>query len=284
MRSPFRSKFRITQGFGENPDYYKRFGLLAHEGIDIVPTGKVWDVLCLENGIVVKDEDNSRSGAYGIYVTIWHPSLKKATQYCHLKSNLVSLGERVEKRQKIGVMGSTGNVTGAHVHLNLFQTSKEGYRLNRNNGYLGGIDPLPFLESEDNIVVKNDDCEKRLKDEIRKKNETWQWGKEQETEKNNRIEQVSRLKEQLLKESETNSGLQTRLINIVREQTAMEKTYKGRIAELQSSINEKSEKIGHSNTLISEQAVQLKLLQDKTISGIKGLELIKIGLLKLIRR
>jgi hypothetical protein len=145
MRSLFRSKHKITQDFGVNPDYYKRFGLKAHEGLDLIPTGTVWDVLCLADGVVVKDEDNALSGAYGRNVTVWHPKLNKATQYCHLQENYVSLGTVVSEGDKLGLMGKTGNTSGAHVHLNLFETDASGIRQNRDNGFLGGVDPIPFL-------------------------------------------------------------------------------------------------------------------------------------------
>lgn len=162
MRKLFRSQFKVTQGFGVNPEYYKQFGLKAHEGIDLIPTGTVWDVFALEDGIVVKDEDNARSGAYGKYVTIWSPTIKKATQYCHLASNSVSNGQQIKKGDVIGVMGATGNTTGAHVHLNLFQTDDNGVRLNKDNGYLGGVDPLPFL----NEVTEASD-QQEIIDELR---------------------------------------------------------------------------------------------------------------------
>lgn len=163
MRAVFKSPYGVTQGFGENPDYYFRFGLTAHEGIDLIPTGTDWGVLCVEDGIVVKDEDNERSGAYGIYCTIWHPAVKKATQYCHLEENYVSIGDSVKKGQVIGLMGSTGNSTGPHLHLNLFEVDENGVRLNRDNGYLGGIDPKPFLE-EDNEQVLIDELRKARDD------------------------------------------------------------------------------------------------------------------------
>lgn len=146
MRTPFKSDYRVTQAFGVNAAYYSQFGLKAHEGIDLVPVdGRMTAVLALADGLVVRDEDNPRSGSYGIYVTIWHPTLKRATQYCHLAGNTVSLGDRVTAGQQIGTMGSTGNSTGPHLHLNLFETDDNGVRLNSNNGYLGGIDPQPFL-------------------------------------------------------------------------------------------------------------------------------------------
>lgn len=156
MRSLFRSKHKVTQAFGVNVEYYKQFGLKAHEGIDLIPTGTVWDVLCLADGVVVKDEDNALSGAYGVNVTVWHPKLRKATQYCHFKENYVVNGQVVSMGEKLGLMGKTGNTTGAHVHLNLFETDENGIRLNKNNGYLGGIDPLPFIEEEVPVEVAPD--------------------------------------------------------------------------------------------------------------------------------
>ena len=154
MRQLFNSKFKVTQTFAnklivDNKEYYPQFGLNGHEGLDLIPTGTVWDVLCLEDGVVVKDIDDITLGKnYGKNVTVWHPTIRKATQYCHLASNDVSMGQRLTKGEKIGIMGATGNTTGAHVHLNLFDVDNSGVRLNRDNGYFGGIDPLPFLQED----------------------------------------------------------------------------------------------------------------------------------------
>lgn len=149
MRKVFNSQYKITQEFGVNKDYYKQFGLLGHEGIDIIPTGSIWDVYALEDGVVVLDDDtigSVSSDPYGKIVTLWHPNIRKATMYCHLSENYVSYGQTVKRGDKIGKMGSTGNSTGAHLHLNLFETDDQGIRLNRKNGFLGGINPKPFLE------------------------------------------------------------------------------------------------------------------------------------------
>lgn len=151
MRQVFRSKYTITQAFGVNASYYSQFGLKGHEGIDLIPTGTVWDVMALEDGVIVLDDDivgSISSDPYGKIVTIWHTKINKATMYCHLKENYVSQGQIVTKGEKIGLMGTTGNSTGPHLHLNLFETDANGVRLNRNNGYLGGIDPQPFLEED----------------------------------------------------------------------------------------------------------------------------------------
>lgn len=167
MKSPFKSKYRLTQVFAnklivDKKDYYAQFGLAGHEGIDLVPTGSQLDVLSLADGVVVKDEDNAKSGAYGINVTVWSPTLNIAFQYCHLSSNTVKLGDLVKEGQSLGLMGNTGNTNGAHLHLNKFNTDSNGVRQNRDNGYLGGVDPLPFLEQETpeptNVYTDLDKC------------------------------------------------------------------------------------------------------------------------------
>ena len=176
MRSLFQSKLKVTQAFGVNAQYYSKFGLKAHEGLDCIPTGSVWNVLCLEDGVVVKDMDDAIQGkAYGKYVTVWHPTINKATQYCHLASNIVSNGTVVKRGDVLGVMGAIGNVTGAHVPLNLFNVDDNGIRLNTNNGYLGGINPQPFLD-EDIVETPLNDIEKlkaQLAQEIQNKEETY---------------------------------------------------------------------------------------------------------------
>jgi len=44
-------------------------------------------------------------------------------------------------------MGSTGNSTGAHLHLGLRLADANGNAVNTDNGYKGFVDPLEALES-----------------------------------------------------------------------------------------------------------------------------------------
>lgn len=241
MRQIFRSKFKVTQEFGVNPEYYKKFGLTAHEGIDIIPTGSDWTVYALEDGVVVKDEDNAKSGAYGKYVTIWHPSIKKATQYCHLASNIVDNGIQVKKGQAIGVMGSTGNTSGAHVHLNLFNVDDNGVRLNRDNGYLGGINPLPFLEEVE--VVDN----QKLIDELRNdRDRNWQLY-QTEIEKNKQLSgEVVRLNGEITELKNANTTLLNKIeyLTKAQEQDAVsDRDLEVKNTELEHKITELNQEI-----------------------------------------
>ncbi len=144
----FKSGLRVTQIFGINGDYYGQFGLIGHEGLDATPidsTDKVIHSLPYK-GQVVKDIDMAdKGGAYGITNTVWYPSIGEAWQFCHMTENFIAIGQELVESAEIGIMGATGNTNGAHVHINRFKVDANGIRLNKDNGYLGGVDPLAFL-------------------------------------------------------------------------------------------------------------------------------------------
>lgn len=175
MQKPFIGDFPITQKFGERPDYYKQFDLAGHEGIDFgCPVGT--PILAAEKGIVVRRSVSTKD--YGEFVVIWHKELNLATWYCHLSEQLVNVGDTVEKGQRIGISGSTGNTSGPHLHFNVCKTDANGYRIGTNNGYQGFIDPAPYLDmtpQEPNDALKAclnlhgqlvDQIEKELKPQI----------------------------------------------------------------------------------------------------------------------
>ena len=62
--------------------------------------------------------------SYGYYVMIYHGTADDgnsyATLYAHMNSQpLVSVGQTVSKGQLIGHVGTTGNSTGNHLHLEM---------------------------------------------------------------------------------------------------------------------------------------------------------------------
>jgi len=150
MIKVFSTAFRVTQTFGGNFEYYKQFGLIGHEGLDLVPTGVDRSVYSLPfKGKVVKDIDMAdKGGAYGVHCTVWYPEIKEAWMYCHLASNTVYVDQELDPGYYLGQMGGTGNTQGDHLHLNRFRVDVNGIRLDKNNGYLGGVDPLPFLQQD----------------------------------------------------------------------------------------------------------------------------------------
>ncbi|MBC2906850.1 M23 family metallopeptidase [Streptomyces cupreus] len=75
-------------------------------------------------------------GAYGNQIVIkMHDGTY--TQYGHLSSIGVSVGQSVTPGQQIGLSGATGNVTGAHLHFEARTTAEYG----------SDIDPVAYLRS-----------------------------------------------------------------------------------------------------------------------------------------
>lgn len=95
----------------------KTQGLHGYNGVDIAaPVGT--QLLASAAGRVIISKSGAWNGGYGNYVVIEHPN-KTQTLYAHLSKNLVAVGQSVEQGEVIGLMGSTGNSTGSHVHFEI---------------------------------------------------------------------------------------------------------------------------------------------------------------------
>lgn len=105
------SRGEVTTYFGERGPTSPR----GHAGLDIAaPVGT--PIYAAEAGNVVNAHDSG--DGYGILVVINHGSGRE-TWYAHLSRAHVSVGDRVERRELIGRMGSTGFSTGSHLHFEL---------------------------------------------------------------------------------------------------------------------------------------------------------------------
>ncbi|MGV9251062.1 M23 family metallopeptidase [Streptomyces sp. NPDC003697] len=113
---------------------YKTGGTLwssgSHTGIDFHAASGT-TVHAAGAGTVV---ETGWGGAYGNQVVI-RMADGMYTQYGHLSSIGVSVGQRVTPGQQIGVSGATGNVTGPHLHFEA-RTSPE---------YGSDVDPVAYL-------------------------------------------------------------------------------------------------------------------------------------------
>ncbi|MFK3961166.1 peptidoglycan DD-metalloendopeptidase family protein [Guptibacillus hwajinpoensis] len=87
-----------------------------HKGIDIAGVSDK-TIRTVDNGKVTAA--GTRSG-YGNQVTVNHNNGLKTT-YSHLASISVSVGDTVQKGDKIGVMGTTGDSTGIHLHFEVYK-------------------------------------------------------------------------------------------------------------------------------------------------------------------
>jgi hypothetical protein len=131
----------ITQTFGANPQIYRRYGMPGHEGVDIRALTNT-DVYACADGEVYEVHLNPNDHAYGIHIRVAHRDGYK-TIYAHLARALVRVGDPVKAGQTIGKADSTGNSSGAHLHLTLKQ---DGATARKETTYPKDvIDPTPFL-------------------------------------------------------------------------------------------------------------------------------------------
>ncbi|MFJ7200469.1 MULTISPECIES: peptidoglycan DD-metalloendopeptidase family protein [unclassified Streptomyces] len=104
----------------------------SHTGIDF-PVATGTSVKAITSGTVVAA---GWGGAYGNQVVIKHAD-GHYSQYGHLSSLSVSVGQGVSAGQQVGLSGATGNATGPHLH----------FEVRTGPAYGSDIDPIAFLAS-----------------------------------------------------------------------------------------------------------------------------------------
>lgn len=129
MTSPFG--YRVHPIYGDSR---------LHSGMDLgAPEGM--PVLSAHSGYVRYADWGD---GYGKMVIVEYADGKYQTLYAHLSEILVSDGEAVRPRQVIGKVGSTGGVTGPHLHFELLR--KEG-------GDFVAIDPSSQVKAVEAFVA-----------------------------------------------------------------------------------------------------------------------------------
>ena len=106
----------------------------THNGIDIGASYGT-NVLAADSGTVITSQYSS---SYGNYIVLYH-SNGTTTLYAHMSQRLVSVGQTVSQGDVIGLVGSTGNSTGPHLH---FEVSVGGSRTN----------PLNYFSSDSYVI------------------------------------------------------------------------------------------------------------------------------------
>jgi len=136
---------RITQGYGPTSitgfynDAYK-----FHNGIDLAAYYGA-PIRAALDGVVTASGDNGKY-AYGQWLAIRH-SNGLTTLYAHLSAKAASVGQAVSQGQIIGYEGSTGFVTGPHLHFTVYSTNT--FRVGKRwFGLLplgGSVNPFDYL-------------------------------------------------------------------------------------------------------------------------------------------
>lgn len=99
---------------------YYGYQVRPHRGTDFAaPVGT--PILATADGVVTKSEYR---GGNGNYVKIRHNGTYE-TQYLHMKSRKVKVGEHVSQGDVIGWIGMTGNTSGPHVCYRFWKHGKE---------------------------------------------------------------------------------------------------------------------------------------------------------------
>lgn len=108
----------MSSYFGMRPDPFTG-RVSRHEGVDFAGK-KGSDVVAVASGVVVF---SGRRHGYGNLVEINHGN-GYVTRYGHNQNNLVEVGDKVKKNQRIALMGSSGRSTGPHVHFEVLYKGK----------------------------------------------------------------------------------------------------------------------------------------------------------------
>ena len=101
---------RISSRFGDSSSIRSS----THTGLDIA-CSEGTDIKAVADGTVVFAEYN---GSYGNLIKIDHGN-DVATWYAHCSKIYVKVGDEVSSGDVIGAVGSTGNSTGPHLHLEI---------------------------------------------------------------------------------------------------------------------------------------------------------------------
>ena len=114
--------YTVSQSWNNNSKSMAKKGRPYHSGIDMVSSNTA--IFAATNGTVVYKGYSSGNGNHVILSHKINNQTVK-TLYSHLSSyaDCPAEGKSVMKGQKIGVMGSTGNSTGPHLHFAVFTGS-----------------------------------------------------------------------------------------------------------------------------------------------------------------
>lgn len=116
----------------------------THDGIDISGQGGT-PILAAYDGVI---KTRAYSSGYGYYVDIEHVG-GYVTRYAHMVSQgSAAPGTRVTRGQQIGIVGSTGNSTGAHLHFEVWRNGSVYSAINQGFVCLSTVargNPIPLV-------------------------------------------------------------------------------------------------------------------------------------------
>ena len=132
---PLKSYSRISSEYGWRKNPVSGVNKL-HAGIDLAAGGGT-PIYAAASGYV--QVAGWSSGGYGNYVIIYHGKMSDGNQYStlygHMRAVATSAGKYVQQGEIIGYVGSTGNSTGNHLHLEVWKGGSKANAVNP-RGYI----------------------------------------------------------------------------------------------------------------------------------------------------
>lgn len=132
---PVNNVFSVTAYFGqENTKYWKN----GHKGIDIVGEKTLYSIC---DGVVTYQ---GYDASWGYYVSVKPNGFDRIRFIlCHMVKGSIKVkkGDKVSRTTVLGTMGTTGNSTGVHVHVEC--------RIDNTS-----VDPTPYLKIENKKASK----------------------------------------------------------------------------------------------------------------------------------
>lgn len=135
----FIGDFPRTQDFGEHPEWYQKFGINGHNGLDFACPNGTQLVAPFDGEI---SEVGSDPSGYGLYCKIKNTDMQCYVIYGHQRQIIVTQGQKVVQGQLVGYSDNTGNSTGPHLHLGVYRIDANGNKINSDNGYGGALNPM----------------------------------------------------------------------------------------------------------------------------------------------
>ena len=132
-----KDNYKLLSHFGYRYDPVYKNTVKMHEGIDLV--GAVGTNIRATGDGVVRIAEISGRG-YGNEIVIDH-GFGYTTRYAHLSKILVHPGQKVNRGEIIGKLGSTGKSTGPHLH---YEVRKNNVPLNPVNFFYQDLSPAEY--------------------------------------------------------------------------------------------------------------------------------------------
>ena len=126
---PLTGKFKVTCIYHKKGNNWSAGW---HTGIDLIGSDNIYSSC---NGKVVRTGFDT---SYGNFIVVKNSDDGKYHWFCHLSKIYKKTGQEVLRTTVIGKMGSTGNVTGKHLHFEIRNASNK-YNDNSNPATYMGI-------------------------------------------------------------------------------------------------------------------------------------------------